>query len=315
MILFHAGTTLILDPVKTLYLSAIFTAITFAATPSIGIVTASGHFTLQGSEVWGNATLFDGASLQTTDASTELALHNGAKVQLGAKSRARIYADHLLLESGVGQVTAAAPFEVDAAGFKIRGDGRVRVGLTQQVEIAALAGTARVATGKDVLLAAIPSGRSMNFAFQAAQSATLTRAGCLLYKDNRFILQDDATQEVVELNGQDLAMNVGNRVEVTGTASTTRPSVTIATSVMNVTAVSPRSQGGCLVVASSLDARTDVPRTGPAGTTGQAPAPRPAGGGGGLSTGAKAAIIIAIAGGGGAGAAIALSGSKKSTSP
>ena len=74
----------------------------------------------------------------------------------------------------------------------------------------------------------------------------------------RFILQDDATQEVVEVIGPDLALNVGNRVEVSGTAATTRPAVSIATSALIVTSVAPRSQGGCLSVAAALDARADT---------------------------------------------------------
>ena len=280
-----------------------------AAVAPIGMVTASGHFTLQGSQVWGNATLFDGAVVETGPASSQLALRSGVKVQLGPGSRAQVFSDRLLLEKGAGQVS----------GLMIRGqqaDARVRIGWGSRIEVAALSGVARVISAGDVTLASIPAGRSMLFAPQAGQGASFTRAGCLLYKDNHFILQDDNTQEVVELNGQDLAANVGNRVEVTGTASAARPAVTIATSVMNVTALSPRSQGGCLVVASTLQAQTEMPRAGAptAGAASKAPAPAGKTGGGGMSTGAKVAIVAVVAGGG-AGAAIALAGKKKSTSP
>ena len=189
--------------------------------PAIGIVTASGHFTLQGSEVWGNATLFDGSTVETTAASSQLALSNGVKMQLGAGSRARVFAGRLMLDKGVGQVAQAAPLrEVDAAGFKIRGAG-VRVGLgapNRMVEVAALTGVAKVFGNGDVLLAAIPAGRHMNLSFQAAQTGTLTRTGCLVYKDAHYILQDDDTQEVVELagNAQDFSKNLGNRIEIKG---------------------------------------------------------------------------------------------------
>jgi hypothetical protein len=289
-----------------------------AATPAIGIVTASGHFTLQGSEVWGNATLFDGAAVRTTSASTELALRNGVKVQLGAGSMARVYADHLAIDAGVGQVAQAAPFEVDAAGLKIRGAG-VRVGLGKTVEVAALTGVAKVFGRGDVMLASIPAGRHMSLAFQAAQDGTLTRSGCLVYKDSHFILQDDDTQEVVELagNAQDLSKNLGNRVEIKGTASATKPAVSVATSVLTVASVSPKSQGGCLVVASALNAQTEMPSAAAPATASAPSTTAPAAsGGGGLSSGAKAAIIIgAIAGGGGAAAAVLLTQGKKSTSP
>ena len=141
----------------------------------------------------------------------------------------------------------------------------------------------------------------------------------MVYKNGRFLLQDQTTQEVIELSGPDLAANVGNRVEVRGAASSARLGVVPATSVMTVAAVAPQSQGGCLSVAAALDARTDVQAAGAPGaptpaaaktppTSTPAPAART-----GMSTGAKIAIVAAVAGGG-AGAALALSGGKKSTS-
>lgn len=310
----------ILGPVKSLYLTAFFATAALAATPAIGIITATGHFNVGGSEVWGNATLFDGTVVMTTAASTELALRNGVRLQLGAGSKARVYADHIALDSGVGQVAQAAPFEMDAAGLKIRGSG-LRVDLGQPgktVQIAALTGGAKVFGSGEVLLASLPAGRHMSLAFQAAQSGALTRSGCLLFKDSHFIIQDDDTQEVVELagNAQDLSKNLGNRVEIKGTASAAKPAVSPATSVLTVASVSPKSQGGCLVVASALNAQTTMPAAGTPATAGASSAPASASSGGGLSTGAKTAIFLGIAGaGGGAAAAVLLTEKKKSTSP
>jgi hypothetical protein len=93
-----------------------------------------------------------------------------------------------------------------------------------------------------------------------AQSRTVTRTGCLLYRESRFILQDDETREVVELSGPDLDLNTGNHVEITGAASQNKPVVNIATQLINVSAVSPRSPGGCLTVASLLGASANAPR-------------------------------------------------------
>ena len=68
----------ILGPVLTrmLVLPAVLTVASFSAasfgatsgvvkTAAIGMVTASGHFTLDRSEVWGNTTLFDGGKIET----------------------------------------------------------------------------------------------------------------------------------------------------------------------------------------------------------------------------------------------------------
>jgi hypothetical protein len=289
-----------------------------AATPAIGIVTASGHVTVERSEVWGNSTLFDGATVETQSSSSDLALSSGVRLQLGAASRAQIWKNRIALERGIGQVTAPASYELDAAGLKIRAaneTARVRVTIGDRVEVVAFTGVARVTNGAGLLLASIPAGRAMSFSQQAGATGSITRTGCLLYKDGHYILQDENTQEVVELNAldavsRDLRANAGNRVEITGTAGATKPAVSIATLLMNVGSVSVKSQGGCLSAATALNAQTEAP------AAGQTPAAvsTGGGGGGGMSTGAKIAIVAAIAGGG-AGAAFALAGHKSSTSP
>ncbi len=77
----------------------------FATSPApIGIVSASGHFTLDRSEVWGNTTLFDGGTVETTSASSEAALRNGVRIHRLA-SGATVNENHLTLIKGVGQVT------------------------------------------------------------------------------------------------------------------------------------------------------------------------------------------------------------------
>ena len=295
---------------KTLFLSVLISAFGIAASPAIGIVTASGHFTLDRSQVWGNATVFEGSIIETGAASSEVALRNGAKLQLAKDSRARILSDRIVIEKGIGQISAPESFEVNAANLRIHTDGRLRVNLAEGVQIASLQGSTRVSSASGILLAAIPAGRAMSFSPQGA-NGTVTRTGCLMFKDNHYILQDENTQEVVELSGsQTLNAQLGNRVEITGTAATTKPAVSIATLVVNVAGITLKSSGGCLSVATNLGAQTEATNVPTAPET-AAQTPKS---GGGLSTGAKVAIIVAVAGGG-AGAAIALAGKKSSTSP
>ena len=291
---------------KTLLIS-LGISLAVAAPPAIGIVTASGHFTLDQSQVWGNATVFEGSVVETGAASSEIALRSGAKLQLAKDSRARILSDRVVIEKGIGQIFAPDSFEVNAANLRVHSTGRLRVSVGDNVEVASLAGSARVSSAAGILLAAIPAGRTMEFTPQAA-NGVVTRTGCLLFKNYHFIMQDENTQEVVELNGQNLAAQVGNRVQIAGTASSAKPAVNIATLVVNVSNVTPKSSGGCLSVASTLNAQTEMPAANAPQTAADTPKS------GGLSTGAKVAIIVAIAGGG-AGAAIALAGKKSSTSP
>lgn len=311
---------------KALVLPVIVAAGCFAAAPPIGIVTASGHFMLDRSEVWGNTTLFDGGKVETGPASSEAILRNGVKIQLAAASSASVRENRLTLLKGTGQVAAPENFEVNAGGLSIRsasGMGRMRVGWSPdgRIEVSALSGSARVATGAGLLLASIPAGKSMQFALQQPGVVTaVTRTGCLLYKDGRFFVQDQNTQEIVELAGVNLGPNTGNRMNVTGTVSSARPVLSIASSVMNVTSLSLQAAGGCLSVAAALGAQADVAgavaaqtpaAAAPAGGSTPAPAATQKTG---MSTGTKVAIVAVVAGGG-AGAAIALASGKKTTSP
>jgi len=324
----------ILGPVLTriFIVSAALTVAGFAASPSpakssaIGMVTASGHFTLDRSEVWGNATLFDGGKIETHTASSEAALRNGVKIQLGSASSVSVNENRLTLIKGVSQVVAPASYEVDAGGLAIRsaaGNSRVRVAWVAggTLEVTALSGTARVANRAGLVLASVPAGRQMTFAMQAA-AGVVTRTGCLLSKDGRFLIQDQNTQEVLEVRGNDLASNVGNRVIATGTFSVLRPALVIATGILNASSVTLQQTGGCLSVAAALDAQTEPTNAAAAATPPVTNQPAAAPGQStpakvaktGMSTGAKVAIVAVVAGGG-AGAAIALAGSKKSTSP
>ena len=309
---------------RSIFFCSVLTASAFAASRPIGIITASGHFTLDRSQVWGNATLFSGEKVETGTASSQAALRNGVTIQLASASSASVSENRLMLWKGAGQVAAPESYEIEAGGLAIRsasGSGRVRVGWGAggEIEVSALSGSARVTSaGTGLLLASIPAGRRMNFAMQAGAAGTVTRTGCLLYKDGHFLMQDQNTQEVVELLGQNLAANLANRVTVTGTAGGARPTLRIATSVLNVTNVVAQQQGGCLSVAAALDAQTTVGNA-PAGpnapaSPGAPTPPLPSASGGGMSTGAKVGIAVAVVGGG-VGAALALSGKKSSTSP
>lgn len=296
-------------------LAGLSAAIVSAAPPAIGIVTASGHFILEHSQVWGNSTLFDGSTVETTGASSELILNSGARLQLGAASRARVWQNHVALEKGIGQVSGSSAYAVEVRGLRIlpvRPSSRVRVGVpdAQRVQVVALVGNALVMDSSGAVVAAVAPGRTFLFQPQAA-GTSLTRSGCIVYKDGKFLLQDEKTGEVVELQGSNLARYVGNRIEVTGTVAAAGPSVQVARMVVKVNSVTPGPTGGCLTTAAELGAQTSVP-SGVSQASAGTPTPAPVHHG--MSAGAKAGIAIAVAGGG-AGAAIALSQKKKSTSP
>lgn len=93
------------------------------------------------------------------------------------------------------------------------------------------------------------------------QSATVS--GCMVHKDGGFLLQVEGWTELWQLSGSDLAVNLGNRVEIQGTQASAPATVKPATKLLDVLSVSPRAIGGCLTVAASLNASTSMPPQAP----------------------------------------------------
>jgi hypothetical protein len=94
----------------------------FAAPPVIGIATARGGFLLDNAPVRGNATLFEGAMVETSAAPTLVRLQGGARMQLGSASRGKVYSDRLVLEMGEGQMDNALHYRIEARSLQILPD-------------------------------------------------------------------------------------------------------------------------------------------------------------------------------------------------
>ena len=105
---------------RSIFLCSLLAASAFAASRPIGIITASGHFTLDRSQVWGNATLFTGEKVETDAASSQATLRNGVTIQLASASSASVSENRLTLWKGVGQVAAPESYEIEAGGLVIR---------------------------------------------------------------------------------------------------------------------------------------------------------------------------------------------------
>jgi len=193
-----------------------------AASPAIGVVTAKGSFRIDDASIAGNGTVFDGSTVETLRVSSQLQLATGAKLDLGAGSRGRIYRDRLVLERGVGEIRNATQYGVEASNLRViaydvSAVGRVSIRETNRVQVAALMGGLRVVNGNGLLLAAIPAGRVLEFEPQAAGAAgPVQLAGCLNKRDGRYFLTDETTNVTVELRGSDLDRHVGHKVEVIG---------------------------------------------------------------------------------------------------
>lgn len=275
----------------------------WAAGPAIGMAITPGAFQIDGAPVTGNATLFDGAAVETAKSSSRLEVNAGVRVDLAPESRAKVYGKYVVLEKGSGELASggaqAHGYQIEARSLRIepRGDKTVaRVGLQggNTVLVAAVNGPVRVFNNTGLVVADVVSGMAMSFVPQAGPANGSALAGCLTRRAGAYLLTDDASKITVELRGDGLEENVGKRIEVTGTAFRSAEPAAGATSLIHVDTLKVSGEA-CSATPGPLKASS-------AGKTG------------GLSNGAKIGIAVAVAGGA-AGGIIAATSSKGSKSP
>ncbi len=275
---------------------------------AIGMAVANGAFQVDHSAVWGTATLFDGAMIETRTAASELQLTSGVHLRLASGSRATVYRGRMVLESGFSQLESTGAYEIAAQSLVIAAGedtlARIRLNGERNVTVAALRGSVRVSNAAGLLVAEVQAGHSLDFEPQAAGATAATRAsGCLLAKSGKLILVEQTTNVVLEVHGPDLEAEVGNRLEIAGLAEAQPPSVPGASQVIKVAGLTRIGEGGCKTVAKRAGAAI-AGAAGSAGAAGTAAAASGAAEAGAAGTGAAAAGAAAA----GAGAAAAGAG-------
>ena len=218
-----------------------------AAPPVIGTVAAKGSFRVDDATVAGNATLFEGTTVETQKSVSALDLASGPRLSLGAESSGRIFSDRLVLERGSGEMQKAAGFRVEARGLTVRmengaGSARVTIAGGARVQVAALAGSVRVQNAQGQLVAAIRAGNALEFAFQAS-GEQWKLSGCLRTVPGHYLLTDEVTSVTVEIGGSGLDKESGNRVEVTGAADSAATPVSGASRYIRVSGLKRLGRG------------------------------------------------------------------------
>jgi hypothetical protein len=217
-------------------------------TPAIGRIVAKGAFRVDHSTVTGNATLFEGATIESGIDRPAMEFASGAKLSLGAESKVRVFGDHMVLERGQSRLDKAAGFRVEARGLTIQPEtgnatGRVELAGASRVQVAALTGSFRVLNARGMVVAKIPTGIVLAFEPQAAAGpARIT--GRLVNKGGHYLLTDETTNVTVEVAGANLARLVGQRVEVTGSMDPTATPVSDASQFIRVDNVKLLSGAG-----------------------------------------------------------------------
>ena len=273
---------------------AVFGVAVLATAASVGIVSSTGDFRVDGSSIRGNSTVFEGSIIETASARSNVQLGN-VQITLLPDSRLKAYKDYAVLEKGWGIVRQGT---VEAASFRIapaKGSSAI-VQMTAPKNVNVVAqGDAQVQTAQGVLVASLRSGMGMAFSAQAPGGAPaaqqMTLAGKVDFANGKCMLsQASEPPTSYELVGwADCSTVAGKYVTVQGTLQAGR------TGVVQVNANSVKGIK-----------EADAKKIAAAGTG--AAAATIAGsiaGSAGLSTGAIAAIVggAAAAGLGGAAAA------------
>ena len=274
-----------------------------AAGSAIGMAVATGSLTVNHSQVWGNATLFDGSLVETATGYSQLQLEKGVQVRLASESRATIHEGRLVLEAGQGELESASGYEVEARTLHIRAaaqgtQARIKLTDANVVMVAAVHGAVRVSNAAGVLIARVDAGTTLSFEPQAAGAEAPTKvSGCLLAKSGRFILAERTNHVILEVTGLGVAEEIGNQVEISGKADTGKPHVADASQIIKVVGLRQIHKGGCSAMAKKVGAAT---------VAGAAAATVAAGAGTGVAGAAGAATATAaVTAAGAAGAATA----------
>jgi hypothetical protein len=295
-------------------------ALISAADSSLGVASANGKFAVNNAPVSGNATIFSGTVVQTGEIPSRVQLAQGQKIALAANSRAKFHQDRLVLESGMSDLVAAGKYEIEAGTLRISPatpDSAARVAHPKKeiIEVAALKGSLRVFDSRGLQIANVFPGTAIAFEpQQSGGAAPSSFMGCLLKKNDIFVLYDQTTRIIVELRGtQDFESQWGNRVQAVGTTDTAAES-TVGAQILDVSSLTQYAPGGCDPVAAAIGAEGPAGPPQAAGAVQPGAASPPAvpaatgGGGGGMSAGTKVLVAVAVGGGGAAAVVLATQG-------
>jgi hypothetical protein len=279
-----------------------------ANSPVIGMVSSGAGqagVSIDGAKVSGNATLFDG-SVVSSSGYSRLELSSGTRVDLGADSVVRVFANHVSLEGGSSEVQSASHYAIDARSLRIEpaetgSIARVRLDGEQRVLVTALSAPVNVWNHDGLLVARVMPATPLSFLPQAAGSNAFSNTGCVVNKSKAAVFVDQTGNQVFELRSSvssvDLRKFVGKRAAVTGTMLPSATPVQGATQVVSVSTIATATGGDCGPVAARIGATTTTAGLAAGGAVagGAAAGGAAAAGAAGAAAGISGAVVGGVA--------------------
>jgi hypothetical protein len=283
-----------------------------AATPGIGVAMSEGKILINSAQTAGNATIFDGNTLETTGAASQIRFAGGAQLRLSSESRGTVFSDHVDLQKGSARI---AGYSANANGLSVRADGNASATVSMRdqgvVEVAALTGSVHVFNAAGMNVANLLPGRALDLRPQdAGASAPSSLVGCAVKSGDNSLLTDETSNVTVQLRGT--AVPAGRRVQITGSMVPNASPAGGATQVINVTSVK-QVGGACRTGATS--AAAGAAAAGGAAAGGAAAGGAAAGAAVGVSTTTAVVAGVAAAAAVGTGAGVAATASSNPTIP
>ena len=256
-----------------------------AATPAIGVAVSQGNMIVNSGETPGNATIFEGSTLQTETTASQVQMKDGARVQFASESRGKLFFDHVDLQEGSAKVSG---YPINANGLSIRPDktGTAAISIHgKAVEVAALTGNVHVFNAQGINVGNLMPGRALSFAPQdAGASAPSSLTGCAVKSKDQILLTDENTNVTSQLRGS--KVKTGKHITVTGSIAGSATPVSGATQVVDVASVKDAA-GACKSAAAIAAA---------AGGAGAAAGGAAAGAGAGAAAAEAGAAAAGVAG-------------------
>jgi len=257
-----------------------------AATSGIGVAMSEGNILINSSSAAGNATIFNGSTLETQSASSQIHLNGGAQLRLASDSRGTVFSDHVDLQKGSASITG---YSANASGLNVRADGKASATISMRdrgvIEVAALTGDVHVFNAAGLNVANLVPGRALDLRPQdAGSSAPSNLTGCAVKSGSDTLFTDEASNVTVQLKGGNVT--TGRRVQVTGAMVPNATPPSGAAQVISVANV--KELGGAC--------RTDAATAG-AATAGAAGAATAGVAGTGVAEGVVIVAAIAVAAG------------------
>jgi hypothetical protein len=136
-------------------------AVLSAAAPAIGVALSQGNMIVDSGETPGNATIFDGTTLQTEKTASQIRMNDGGSLRMAMESRGTLFSDHVDLQSGSAEITGMS---ANANGLRISTDkaGTAAISLHGKVtQVAALVGGVHVFNSKGLIVANLEPGKAV----------------------------------------------------------------------------------------------------------------------------------------------------------